>query len=66
MSNGWQNSGYSYDTCCRLGWADEMANRCGDEKQAIIRKKIADEVEDYARWCKEKEAEREAKKTSEG
>jgi len=23
-NNGWLGSGYDFDTCCRMGWADEM------------------------------------------
>ena len=38
MAN-WLGSGYSFDTCCRMGWADEMRGSTSDIEK-LKRQKI--------------------------
>ncbi len=41
--SGWQRSGYDFDTCCRMGWADEMRGAV-DDITKLKRDKIANDV----------------------
>lgn len=61
----WQGSGYDFDTCCRMGWADDMRGAVDDITQ-LKRNKIAHDVAVSERINRElKEAEN-AKRESEG
>lgn len=57
---GWQRSGFDYDTCCRLGWADDMRGSA-DDTAKLKRNKIANDVAINERINKELAEEAKAK-----
>ena len=63
MSNGWQGSGYDFDTCHRMGWSDDMRGAV-DDITRMKRAKVAHDVAVSEQINKELENERKAKSES--